>query len=202
MDLSEMLEARDIADPKNRWIEDAEQFRDLLLTIHELPKPSLAAVGGPALGGGAGIVLACDLAIASEKATIGLPEARRGIVAALVAPFLVMRAGVGAARYALLTGENLSASEAHRLGIFHKVVPHGDLEKRTDEIAASVAANAPGALATTKRVLAEIAADRLAALLEQGIPVSAEARGTEEAAEGLRAFLEKRPPRWASGGGS
>lgn len=200
MDLTEMLEAGDDADSEKRWLADARRYRDLLMQIYNLPKPTLAAVDGPALAGGAGLVLACDMAVGSDRATFGLPEVRRGIVAAIVAPFLVMRTAAGAASQLLLTGETIPAADAQRLGIFSEVVPHDKLAGRVAEIGDSVARCAPGALAETKRVLHDIAGDRLAEQLDAAARISAAARGSDEATEGLRAFLEKREPRWAPGG--
>jgi methylglutaconyl-CoA hydratase len=196
MDLAEMLDTRDAPDSSARWQADADAYRDLLLKIVRLPKPTIASVQGPALAGGLGLVLACDVVVASERATFGLPEPKRGLVAAVVAPFLLLRIGAGRAGYLLLTAGTIDAAAAGRLGIAHEVVPAAGLASRTEQLVAEIAEAAPEALRATKRFLQAIAADQLAGQAEAGAAESAAARATPEAREGLQAFLEKRKPRW------
>jgi methylglutaconyl-CoA hydratase len=196
MDLREMLETSQASDAQRRWQEDANQYRDVLETMWRFPKPLIAAVNGPALAGGAGLVLACDIVIAAREATFGLPEPLRGIVAGMVAPLLSFRVGGGQAARLLLSVATIDAAEALRIGVFHELVDADQLWPRAMEVAAGCARSAGEALQLTKRLLNEMIAEQLPTLLSTGAAVSATARTTEAAAEGLAAFLEKREPKW------
>lgn len=196
MDLGEMLETSKTSGAMEQWHRDAEAYRDLLETMLRFPKPLIAAVGGPALAGGAGLVLACDMVVASDTGTIGLPEPRRGIVAGMVAPLLAFRVGAGHAAYLLLSAMTIPASEAKRMGVFHEIVSADHLWPRANQLAAECAACAPEALLLTKRMLNETIGEQLSTLLSAGAAMSATARTTAAASEGLKAFLEKRDPIW------
>jgi len=196
MDLAEMLDASKSSDAHARWQEDAIAYRDLVQQMLLLPKPIIAAVGGAAMAGGAGLVLASDIVIAAEGASFGLPEPRRGLVAGLVAPLLAFRVGGGPAGYLMLTAAPIFAGEALRLGLFHEVVQPDHLWPRASEVAAGCAESAPEAIQLTKRMLNETVGEHLSTLLSAGAATSATSRTTEAAREGLAAFREKRPPRW------
>jgi methylglutaconyl-CoA hydratase len=160
------------------------------------PKPIIAALNGPAIAGGAGLTLASDIVIAAEGATFGLPEPLRGIVAGLVAPMLSFRIGGGHAARLLLTAQVIDTAEAHRIGLFHEVVKPDVLWPRASEIGAACAKCAPPALLQTKRMLNETIGENMLIQLGAGAAASAAARTTEEAKEGLTAFVEKREPKW------
>jgi methylglutaconyl-CoA hydratase len=196
MDLAEMQGTSRAEDALAQWHLDAVAYRDLIETMLHFPKPLIAAVGGPAMAGGAGLVLACDLVLAAESASFGLPEPRRGLVAGMVAPLLAFRIGAGRAAYLLLSAESISAAEAYRIGIYHEIVAADHLWPRANELAGQCAASAPEALLLTKRMLNETVGEHLTTMLTAGAAVSATARTTEAAAEGLAAFLEKRKPIW------
>ncbi len=196
MDLAEMLAASKESDALARWHEDAAAYRDLLETMLRFPKPLIAAVQGAAMAGGVGLVLACDVVLASREATFGLPEPKRGVVAGMVAPLLTFRLGAGHAARLLLTAQSVSADEAYRIGLVHELLNGQQLWPRGQQIAAECAKCAPEALLLTKRMLNETIGEPLTTLLAAGAGVSATARTTEAAAEGLAAFLEKREPRW------
>jgi methylglutaconyl-CoA hydratase len=196
MDLSEMLDTSKQDDAHAKWHEDAEQYRDILQTMLDFPKPLIAAVNGPALAGGAGLMLACDIVVAGEGAKFGLPEPRRGLVAGVVSPLLVFRAGAGHAAYLLLTSQVIGAAAAQRLSLFHEVVKDDLVWARAVEIAGLCAQGARESLQLTKRMLNETIGEQLGSQLASGAAASATARTTEAAAEGLSAFLEKREPKW------
>ena len=196
MDLGEMLDTAKGDNPNEQWRSDAVIYQDLILQMLRFPKPIIAAINGPAMAGGAGFVLASDLILAAENATFGLPEPRRGIVAGLVAPLLNFRLGGSQAARLLLSAEPIEAVEAHRIGLFHELTRPDVLWPRATELAESCARSAPEALQLTKRMLNEIIAEDLSTLLSAGAAVSATARTTEAAAEGLAAFKEKREPKW------
>ncbi len=196
MDLDEMRETSRQARPHEQWREDALAYQDLLEQMLRFPKPIIAAVNGPAVAGGAGLVLASDLVVAAREAKFGLPEPLRGIVAGMVSPLLVFRIGGGQAARLLLTSAMIDAEEAQRLGVFHELIDLDRVWARAVELAGQCAKGAPEALQLTKRMLNETIGEHLFGLLTSGAAVSATARTTEAAAEGLNAFLEKRPPNW------
>jgi methylglutaconyl-CoA hydratase len=196
MDLGEMLETSRQENAQEQWYNDAVAYRDLIETMLRFPKPIVAAVNGPAVAGGAGLVLASDIVIAAREAKFGLPEPLRGIVAGLVAPLLAFRIGGGAAAYLLLTSEVVQAETALARGIFHEVVDNDKVWARAAQVVDQCARGAPEALQLTKKMLNETIGEHLGTMLSAGAAVSATARTTEAAAEGLAAFVEKREPRW------
>jgi len=196
MDLDEMRETSRQPRPHEQWREDAIAYQDLVEQMLRFPRPIIAAVNGPAVAGGAGLVLACDIVIASAGAAFGLPEPKRGIVAGIVSPLLAFRVGGGQAARLLLTAATIDANEAHRLGLFHELIDEDRLWARAVELAGQCAQSAPQALQLTKRMLNETIGESLFGQLTSGAAVSATARTTEAATEGLNAFLEKREPRW------
>lgn len=196
MDLAQMRETSEQQDAQQMWRDDAVLYRDLIETMLQFPKPIIAAVNGPAVAGGAGLVLASDLVIGSPAARFGLPEPRRGIVAGLVAPLLAFRVGGGHAANLLLSARLIDAQQAERIGLYHELVAEDLVWARACELAGEVALSSASALQLTKRMLNETIGESLGTMLSAGAAVSATARTTEDAAEGLAAFLEKREPVW------
>ena len=196
MDLAEMQATAAADDAELLFGRDAGEYRHLLTEMLHFPKPIVARVNGPAVAGGAGLLLACDLVVAAASARFGLPEPRRGIVAGIVAPLLVYRIGAGQAARLLLTSELIAAPEAHRLGLYHELVEPDELDARVAEVASQTARGAPEALQLTKRLLNETIGEQLTTQLAAGAAASATARTTDAAAEGLAAFLEKREAEW------
>lgn len=196
MDLEEMKAASQAANALELWHEDAVVYRDLVEMMLRFPKPIIAAVNGPAMAGGVGLVAASDLVVASPEARLGLPEPRRGLVAGMVGPLLAFRVGGAHAARLLLTAEPIEASEAHRIGLYHEIVDTDSVWARANELAAVCAKSAPESLQMSKRLLNETIGEHLSVLLSAGAAMSAAARTTEAASEGLAAFLEKREPRW------
>ncbi len=175
---------------------DAEQYLDLILQMLRFPKPIIAAVNGPALASGAGLMLACDLAIGSEAATVGFPEPRWGLVGGIVAPLLVFRIGGATAGYLLMTAEAVDANNAHRLGLLQEITREDQLWPRAAELATLCIRGAPEAVQLTKSMLNETIGEELATLLSAGAAATATSRSTEAASVGVKAFLEKRTPKW------
>src|SRR5262245_55786061 len=131
MDLAELTETIQSKAEANKVWDDAQQLTGLYQLIYTLPKPTIAAVNGAAVAGGAGFVTVCDLALAVPEAKLGYPEVRRGLVAAMVMPHLLRHVGERCARFLLLTGELIDAAEACRTGLINAVVPSA--EKLMDE---------------------------------------------------------------------
>ena len=196
MDLAETLETNKQEDPYPQWRADAVSYRDLLETMLQFPKPIIAAVNGPAMAGGAGLVLASDIVIATPGAQFGLPDPRRGLVAGMVSPLLVFRIGGGRAANLLTTARTVEADEAHVIGLYHEIVAEDLVWARAVEVAAECAQSAPEALQLTKRMLNETVGEHLITQLAAGAAASATAHTTEAATEGVAAFLENREPKW------
>jgi len=155
----------------------------------ECRPPVIAAVNGPALAGGAGIVGASDFAIASTNASLGYPEILLGLTPGMVMTLLVRQAGLRVALDLALTGRRVVADEALRLGLLTEVVPSEELEARVDELARQVAGLSPGAVAATKRWAWTLA--DAARLMEQGRDLSTLLALSDEARSGMREFFDR-----------
>lgn len=196
MDLEEMLATSKRPDAQSQWYSDAVQYKELIEAMLRFPKPIIAAVNGPAVAGGAGLVLASDIVVAGEGASFALPEPRRGLVAGLVSPLLTFRIGAGYAANLLLSARTIDAAEALRVQLFHELVKDDLVWARAHALAEECAKSAPESILLTKRMLNENIGEHLNVLLSAGAAASATARTTEAAQEGLAAFLEKRAPNW------
>ncbi len=160
-------------------------------------KPIVAAVEGRALGGGFEIALACDLIVAAEDAEFGLPEVRRGLVAAAGGVLrLPLRVPRNVAMELVLTGAPIGASRAYELGLVNRVVPVGDAVAAAQSLAAQIAGNAPLAVQAAKLLVGAATEWPAAEAFALQRPHTDRVRSSADAAEGARAFLEKRPPVW------
>jgi len=194
MDLDELLGT--LGDGADKVWDDAATLSKLYEFIFDLPKPTIAAVNGAAVAGGAGLVTVCDLALTVPTAKFGYPEVRRGLVAAMVMPHLLRHVGERAARWMLLTGELIDAAEAQRVGLVNAVVPADALLDTAHAWAKLLAEGGPQALATTKALLRRCS--RQAVPVEELARGSAEPRLGEECRAGLAAFFDKKPAPWVS----
>jgi methylglutaconyl-CoA hydratase len=194
LDLAELQGMHDKSAADHR--EDAERIARLFRTLYELPKPTIAAVQGPAIAGGTGLATICDFTLAVPAARFGYTEARIGFVPALVSAFLALQIGDKQARNLLLTARIFDAHEAHRLGLVIEVVPPDALHERVDALAHLLSANSPESLAATKRLLAAQNKAWLDSAIALAMEANAKARETADFKEGLAAFLEKRKPVW------
>ncbi|SFP50185.1 enoyl-CoA hydratase [Geodermatophilus dictyosporus] len=160
-------------------------------------KPLVAAVEGPALAGGFEIALACDLIVAGEGASFGLPEVKRGLLAGGGGLLrLPRKAGLPKATEWALTGDRVSAADAHAAGVVNRLVPDGQALVAALELARQIAANGPLAVQGTKRILAEGPSWPAEEAFARQWEVYAPIRASEDAREGARAFTEKRAPVW------
>lgn len=196
-DLSRMEKAATMTRAKSKT--EAARFATLLYRMHTCPKPLIARVHGPAFAGGMGLAAACDLVLAAEEAEFCLPEVKIGLVPAMISPYIVRAMGEQHARRYILTGERLAAREAHRIGFVHECVAATELDACVDRLVKQLAQAGPAALARSKKLLARVAGSPInPALSAHTAGVLAEARAGDEAREGIRAFLEKRRPRWSA----
>lgn len=162
-----------------------------------LPVPAVAAVAGFALGGGLELALSCDLIVADDTAVVGLPETSVGVIPGLGGTQLVSRR-IGWSRAAdlVFTARRLDAAEAYRMGLVDRLVPAGAARTAALELAGRIAANSPAALRNAKRAMRLGHDVDLAAALEIEDAAWRATAFSADRAEGVRAFVEKRPPRW------
>jgi methylglutaconyl-CoA hydratase len=176
--------------------EDSRRFADLLLKLYFLRKPTICAVNGATIAGGLGLAAVCDFTLAVPEAKFGYTEARIGFIPAIVTPFLVRQAGEKRARELLLTARIFSADEALSYGLLTRIVAGESLHAEAMYLAQGLLQNSPDSLAAIKSLLKDRDSAALLAEIEIAIEANAVQRGTRDFKEGLRAFLEKRPPVW------
>jgi methylglutaconyl-CoA hydratase len=191
------LDMNETAVPE-RAHESAGMVAKTLLALSQTRLITIAAVHGAAVAGGAGIMSACDFVVAAEGTKIGYPEARRGLVAGLVMTFLRRQVRERDIRELLFASELIDAERAREIGLVNRVVASAAMEKEVGTIAASVLKGAPGALAHAKRLLEQLWSTSVKEDIERALGHHMQARESEEAREGVTAFLEKRPPHWAA----
>ena len=179
-------------------IADAGALAEMLRTIAECPKPTIARVQGDVYAGGVGLVSACDVAVGVESAVFCLSEVRIGLVPATISPYVIRAMGVRAAQRYFLTAERFGAAEAHRVGLVHELAESADaLDAKVAEFIKAFAGCSPAAVTTCKQLLRDVAGkpvdDALIGLTVEGI---ADVRASAEGREGVQAFLQKRKPSW------
>lgn len=179
---------------------DAQALGDMLSRLNSLATPTIALVQGGAYGGGVGLVAACDIVIAADDAVFALTEVRLGIIPSVVSPYVLGAIGQRAARRYFLTAERFDAAEACRMGLVHEVVPADELNAAADRMVAYLMAGGPGAIASAKRLIADMAGRPIdEALITETARRIAQARAGDEGKEGISAFLERRKPGWTTG---
>jgi methylglutaconyl-CoA hydratase len=169
-------------------VADANAMRQMFEAIDRCPAPVVSRVQGHALGGGAGLVAASDVAIAEPRAQFAFSEVKLGIIPAVISPFALAKVGVGDARRYFVTGERFDAATALRIGLVSEVAE--DLDGAVERVVGELLSAGPQAARWAKRLVRE---------RPDGAETArwiAERRTSEEGQEGLAAFLEKRPPRW------
>jgi methylglutaconyl-CoA hydratase len=171
----------------------------ILKRIWYSPKPVIARVGGPARAGGIGLVAACDIAVSVDTATFAFSEVRIGVIPGIISVVTLPKLGFAKGLELFLTGDTFDAREAARLGLLNTAVPADQLDETVGRYAGSILKGAPGALSGCKRLVREVPGMALDEAFELTSKWSAEYFASEEAREGMAAFAEKRPPRWAEG---
>ena len=177
---------------------DAMGLAALMRTLAHLRKPTVARVHGAAYGGGVGLVACCDIAIATQKASFALSEARLGLIPAAISPYVVSAIGERAARRYFLTGERFDSAEAYRLGLVHDLaVDEDDLDDKIGEIVDAMLACSPAAQLAAKELIRAVAGRPVTSeLIQDTAERIAKIRASPEGREGVAAFLEKRRAAW------
>jgi methylglutaconyl-CoA hydratase len=173
-------------------VEDALRLYRMLETIDGCPAPVVVRVHGYALGGGSGLVACADIAVAADDAAFGFSEVKLGIIPAVISPFVLPRIGSGAARRYFLTGERFGAETALRIGLVHELAPSAGLDEAVSGVLGELETAGAQAAREAKRLIRQGPRD------EETAKIAARLRAGEEGQEGLRAFLERRRPRWAA----
>jgi methylglutaconyl-CoA hydratase len=196
-DLAWMRAAADLTERDNR--EDAGGMGEMLRRLHALPQVTIALIHGAAMAGGCGILSACDMAIATKTASFALSEVRLGIIPAVISPYVIRAIGARAAHRYFLTAERFDAATARALGLVHVVVEDNNaLAQEAERLVQQIFTCAPGAIHAAKELIAAVAGRPIDShIISDTARRIAERRSSDEAKEGLSAFLEKRKPKWA-----
>ena len=193
-DLGWMRRMREYDEQRN--LEDALAVAELFHALAALPMPVIARVHGAALGGGAGLLAISDVVIAADDTQIGFTEARVGILPATIAPYVIRRIGIAAARASFLRAHRMTAGDAHRVGLIDEVCPVAALDAVVRERLDEIGLGAASSHRATKALLTELAPLPGATQRRLTAEAIARQRVSADGQEGLRAFLERRPPSW------
>lgn len=194
-DLNWMKRAAGYAIEEN--LRDARALARMLRTLALLSKPTLARVQGPAIGGGMGLVSACDIAVASTEASFATSEVRFGIIPSAIGPYVLAAIGERQARRYVLTGERISADRALGIGLVHEVAAPEQLDATVEQVVGALLAGGPNAQAAAKDLIRGLAHRPVTDdLVEDTALRIAALRATPEALEGIGAFLQKRRAAW------
>ena len=176
---------------------DAKALANMLSTLDNLSKPTIARVHGPAYGGGVGLIACCDIAIAVPEATFALSEAKLGLIPATIGPYVVAAIGPRHARRLFLTAERFSAAEAYRIGLVHELAQPDDLDARINQFLGALLLAGPQAQREAKALVRAIAGRPIdARLIGDTARRIARVRASAEGQEGVAAFLDKRAAAW------
>jgi methylglutaconyl-CoA hydratase len=179
-------------------VADALAASRMFSAIDSLPCPVIARVHGAALGGGAGLASVCDIVVAEEGATFGFTEVKLGIIPAVISPFVIAKIGRSSARELFLTGRRFTAQHALEIGLVHTVVPASDLDAAVDRVVREVLSAGPEAVSAAKALIRDVCNSTLDEVPQMTARALAARRASEEGQHGLRAFLNRRKPRWSA----
>ncbi|MEP3333025.1 crotonase/enoyl-CoA hydratase family protein [Sedimentitalea sp.] len=191
------MQAQMAADSETRFRE-ARKLAEMLGALNTLPKPVIGAVQGNAFGGGLGLMSVCDVAIGADHIKMGLTETRLGLIPATIGPYVVARMGEARARRVFMSARLFGAAEGIDLGLLARIVPADDLAEAVEREVMPYLSCAPGAVASAKQLVRDLAPQIDDAAIDMTIRALVDRWETEEAAEGIGAFFDKRKARWMS----
>jgi methylglutaconyl-CoA hydratase len=177
-------------------IADSKALAGMFRALYDLEMPLVARVQGAAIGGGAGLVAIADIAVASTEASFAFTETRLGILPAVVSPYVVRKIGPARATALFVTGSRIDAKRAHEIGLVERLVEPSDLDAAVGRVLDAILSGGPKAVNAAKRLVREIEGRRIDEVADLTVKRIAEIRVSREGQEGLRAFLERRDPRW------
>ncbi len=175
---------------------DSLTVAELMSLIYRCPVPTVVLVNGAAIGGGVGLLAACDIAVASDQAVFSLSEVKLGLVPACIAPYVIGRIGQRAARELFLTGERFNAEKALAMGLVNRVAPKDGLDEAVKAVADRLITSGPKALRMAKELIREVPAMDHGQAKSYTAEMIARLRVSDEGQEGIHAFFEKRKPAW------
>ena len=178
-------------------LRDATAMSKMFAALNELPLALIGRVQGAALGGGAGLAAVCDIVVAAEDAVFGFTEVKLGILPAVISPFALAKIGRSAARELFLTGARFTASRAKEIGLVHAVVSAADLDETVAAYVRELQSAGPEAVAAAKALIPSVWERTVADAMPLTARAIAARRVSPEGQEGLKAFLDKRSPRWS-----
>ena len=178
-------------------VRDARAMAGMFGAIDEVPLPVICRVHGAAMGGGAGLAAVSDNVVAEDQAVFGFTEVKLGIVPGTISPFVVATIGRSAARELFLTGARFSAERAKAIGLVHAVVPRDRLDAEVSDYIGEILTSSPDAVAAAKALIRDVSGRSPADAIATTSAAIARSRVSPQGQEGLRAFLEKRTPRWS-----
>jgi methylglutaconyl-CoA hydratase len=178
-------------------VRDARAGAHMFLAINTIPAIVIGRVHGAALGGGSGLAAVCDIVVADTDAIFGFTETKLGILPAMISPYVLEKIGASAARELFLTGRRFSASKAREIGLVHEVVPLSELDHAVDRYVAESLSASPTAVSRSKQLIPKVLGQSPAEVIGITADAIASQRVSPEGQEGLKAFLEKRTPRWS-----
>lgn len=177
---------------------NAQLLSDLLYQLYSFPKPTIVLAHGTTLGGGIGLLAAADIALAAPNAMFCFSEVKLGLTPSMISPYVITAIGERAANYYFITGKSFNSEEAHRIGLVHQLANATELLHVGHALAQDLLKNSPNAMKTAKQLIRDVVNTKITpALAQQTADHLATLSATPEAQEGLRAFLEKRLPKWS-----
>jgi methylglutaconyl-CoA hydratase len=197
-DLNWMRSMADYTREQN--LEDAGRLAEMMRTVYECPKPTIARIQGDVYAGGTGLAAACDIAVAVDTAGFCLSEVKLGLLPSTISPYVIRAMGARAAHRYFLTAERFSAAEALRIGFVHEVVAADALDAKVAELAQALVNAGPAAVKACKKLVRDVAGyDITPELVAMTVGSIADVRVSPEGREGLQSFLNKRKPNWLLG---
>ncbi|MBE0660991.1 MAG: enoyl-CoA hydratase/isomerase family protein [Bacteroidales bacterium] len=194
-DLNWMKAVKDYSYDEN--YQDSLNLCRLLYNIYTFPKPVIAVVHGSAIGGANGLLAACDIAICEENTTFSLSEVKIGLIPACISPYVIKRVGEPIARELMLTGKRIKGPEAEKHKLVNRSLPESELENYLNETLNLLLSSGPKAVENCKKLIFDVVNTwTLDQTIENTATLIAKQRLSDEAQEGMIAFLEKRKPVW------
>jgi methylglutaconyl-CoA hydratase len=193
-DLNWMRRVKDYTFEKN--VEEALALADLFWLIYTMPVPVVGRINGAAIGGGTGFVAVCDIAVAAESAKFSFSEVKIGVVPACIGPYVIRKIGEGKAREFFISGERLTAAEAHRIGLVNRYYPDDELDDEIDRLVQTILTSGPNAVKMAKELITNVPLMSPDQFKPYTAEMIARLRKSDEGQEGMDAFLNKRKPNW------